>query len=168
MKANLKEHSTLIYSLKAKYEWIFSSHLLLCSDHSPLHWTPFMSFCLFHSFCSALPNQSKVKCDPKHCSFPLQWESWAGLWLPQGTKQNQTWQCPLTAAWKRGFEVLGQSWWPLESTIPAGKFLVQALFPSLCYSEISKLMYLTEGTALMHSTVQTMSQDQSCLLLQTL
>lgn len=167
MKANLKEHSTLIYSLKAKYEF---SLLICCSvvttPHSIGHLGYLMSFYLFHSFYSALPNQSKVK--SKHCSFPLQWESWAGLWLPQGTKQNQTWQCPLTAAWKRGSWSSGTKLVTIRINCSSWEGLVQSLLPSLCYSEISKLMYLTEGTALMHSTVQTMSQDQSCLLLQIL
>lgn len=103
MKANLEGTNSLIYSLQAKDKWIFSSHLLLCNALSFGHLGYLMSFCLFYSFCSLLPNQNKVKCEPKSvsCSFPLQWGSWAGLCLSQVTKQKQTWQCPLTAAWER-------------------------------------------------------------------
>lgn len=97
-------------------------------------WCPFAYFIPFAPYCqiraksSVCPNAA-----PFHCN--------GGAEQGCGDKKSKFKILSLLPGTER-IQVLRQSWWPLETTIPAGKFWV-ALLPSLYFSEISKLIYVS-------------------------
>lgn len=81
-----------IITVKAKdadLNFLFPSiAFLLTAVHSFGHLWDLISFCLFYSFCSAAPNQTKVKSESKCCFLSTAAQgSWWGLCLVSVTKK---------------------------------------------------------------------------------